>query len=709
MVIDSITLENYQVYYGRKTFEFKEGLNIVLGDNGEGKTAFIEAFEWLFSDHSYDLSLIVSAKKIAELEDGGSFQVSVSMVTKPEPEYDTIYFFERSFLVEKKSLEIIIGKSHLSATLENTITGERQNISGQENLELIFPTSVRKYSIFKGEEALNIFDQKDTLKELIDQFSTAKSYAKYQEYAQYFGEQAQKELEKEISRNSKNQKAAELIFANIKDYQVRINLLMPQIEKKLETQSQILRDIKRIESLTQNKDELESLNKEIEKLKEQKRTISIKDDFSNYLFDDKWILLHFRPILDSFSEKVAKFSSEKRELEQAHIFEKGREQGVATSFLGAYKQLPIETPSRSIMEEMLHEEICKVCNREAKAGSEAYDFMFKKLQALLDSTKPKTKTEEPPLFPNKYVRKLENMNDDLSDSLLSINMIRNGIKETAEFNESRRRQLESIDENLEKLESRKIALIGNSGYDESKLTKIISDFMGWTRESIRLQREIDTAKEDIQKFEKKILEENQRLEEIGDSKDGANAKLKLTKIVLQDIFQIFKDTKNRKFEEFICSVERVANEKFALINKNAFMGIIKININYIGERPEADIELKDKNNKHFKANKSLETSMNISLLLAINEIVKTTKYHSYPLLMDAPVSSFAEDKKRELFESIYNLKNHQTIVFIKDFVSNQVIMDGFKSIKRDNALWIKLLRPFDIDNVATLETIIQKI
>jgi DNA sulfur modification protein DndD len=706
MVIDSITLENYQVYYGRKTFEFKEGLNIVLGDNGEGKTAFIEAFEWLFSDQSIDLSLIVSAKKFSELEEGKSFQVSVSLVTKPE--HDSIYFFERSFIVEKKSSEIIIGKSHLTATIENVIKGERQNIPGQENLESIFPTSVRKYSVFKGEEALNIFDQKDTLKELIDQFSTAKSYAKYQEYANYFGIEAQKELDKEISKNSKNQKAAEIILANIKDYQTRIKLISPQIERKLETQNQILRDIKRVESLTQNREEIDSLNKEIDRLKELRRTISIKEDYSNYLFDDKWILLHFGPVLDLFSEKIAKFSAEKREQEQSYMYEKGREQGAATSFLSSYKQLPIETPSKSIMEEMLQDEICKVCNREAKAGSEAYDFMYKKLQALIESTKPKL-IDHKPLFPNKYVRKLENLNDDLSDSLLSINLIRNSIKDTAEFNESRRAQLDQIEEDLLKLDSRKVALIGNKGGDENKLNKIISDFTGWTRENFRLQREIDIARDEIVNFEKKINEENQKLESLGNSKEGANAKLKLTKNLLQDIFVIFKDTKNRKFEEFIRAVEKVANEKFSLINKNAFMGIIKININYIGERPEADIELKDKNQKHFRANKSLETSMNISILLAINEIVKRTKYHSYPLLMDAPVSSFAEDKKRELFESIFNLKNHQTIIFLKDFVSNQVITDDFKYIKRDNALWIKLTRPFDPENVATLETIIQKI
>jgi DNA sulfur modification protein DndD len=48
MIIKELIIENYLCYYDQKKFEFSDGLNIVLGENGEGKTKFFDAVEWLF-------------------------------------------------------------------------------------------------------------------------------------------------------------------------------------------------------------------------------------------------------------------------------------------------------------------------------------------------------------------------------------------------------------------------------------------------------------------------------------------------------------------------------------------------------------------------------------------------------------------------------------------------------------------------------------
>ena len=48
MIIREVTIENYLCYYGPKKFNLADGLNIILGENGEGKTKFFEAIEWLF-------------------------------------------------------------------------------------------------------------------------------------------------------------------------------------------------------------------------------------------------------------------------------------------------------------------------------------------------------------------------------------------------------------------------------------------------------------------------------------------------------------------------------------------------------------------------------------------------------------------------------------------------------------------------------------
>jgi DNA sulfur modification protein DndD len=64
MIIKKITIENYLCYYGVKEFELSSGLNIILGENGEGKTKFFEAIEWLFNGDEKGLNLLVSSKKL---------------------------------------------------------------------------------------------------------------------------------------------------------------------------------------------------------------------------------------------------------------------------------------------------------------------------------------------------------------------------------------------------------------------------------------------------------------------------------------------------------------------------------------------------------------------------------------------------------------------------------------------------------------------
>ncbi|OAV63621.1 recombination protein F [Bacteroidales bacterium Barb6XT] len=48
MIIKEITLENFRSYYGKNTLKFNDGLMLFISDNGDGKTTFFEALEWLF-------------------------------------------------------------------------------------------------------------------------------------------------------------------------------------------------------------------------------------------------------------------------------------------------------------------------------------------------------------------------------------------------------------------------------------------------------------------------------------------------------------------------------------------------------------------------------------------------------------------------------------------------------------------------------------
>jgi DNA sulfur modification protein DndD len=98
MILSEIIIENYLCYYGVKPFEFSKGLNIILGENGEGKTKFFEAVDWLFRGENSNLDRLVSAKAFAEATVGDQFKVRVSLTAEQYTEKRTL---TKSFVVKK--------------------------------------------------------------------------------------------------------------------------------------------------------------------------------------------------------------------------------------------------------------------------------------------------------------------------------------------------------------------------------------------------------------------------------------------------------------------------------------------------------------------------------------------------------------------------------------------------------------------------------
>ena len=53
MKINSITINNFQSYYREQTIEFGDGLNLVIGNGGKGKSKLFNAFYWVLFGRIY--------------------------------------------------------------------------------------------------------------------------------------------------------------------------------------------------------------------------------------------------------------------------------------------------------------------------------------------------------------------------------------------------------------------------------------------------------------------------------------------------------------------------------------------------------------------------------------------------------------------------------------------------------------------------------
>ena len=84
MIIKELTIYNFRSYYGTKKFVFSDHLNLILGSNGDGKTTFFDAINWVLTpdyipkteeDRMPEDSSLVSAKMFSELGVGQSGRV----------------------------------------------------------------------------------------------------------------------------------------------------------------------------------------------------------------------------------------------------------------------------------------------------------------------------------------------------------------------------------------------------------------------------------------------------------------------------------------------------------------------------------------------------------------------------------------------------------------------------------------------------------
>jgi len=150
------------------------------------------------------------------------------------------------------------------------------------------------------------------------------------------------------------------------------------------------------------------------------------------------------------------------------------------------------------------------------------------------------------------------------------------------------------------------------------------------------------------------------------------------------------------------------------INVEAFTGEIKFSkMRTSGNRIKIEVSLLESGGRYFVPGTAVRTSMNISILLAISELANEVRDETFPMIFDAPTSSFGETKTGDFLNLIYETSN-QKIILLKDFIGAVKNSDGsikeyfikneFKAIKRKKAFWVKLERPFDKNDLSTINT-----
>lgn len=710
MRIKQIVLTNYQSYYGKNIFDFVEGVNIIHGANGHGKTKFFEAIEWIFNDFDTNLEGLISQKAVHnEIKEGIEVTVSVRMTVNQGNEIKTI---EKSFIAKKNNDSINITKPSLIGIRED-LTGERYQVDFPKELRSeIFDERIRRYSMFKGETDLKVFESKDALSTLIEMFSDATYLKNYIPKAEYFVGRAENAVTAAGRKNAREERQYAILSEEI------INLRKDISDKEKEKHQheinieKINSSILKYENIIDNAEAYQMLSERIrikeEEISKLQGRVRECENYTQDLFDKSWILTNYKPVFEEFKTKIANVSKTKRKLEnefQQKIGEKKAVENLKNGIL----PLPIGAPTRSHMEEMIEAELCKVCNREAAEGSEAYEFMKRRLEEYIEAVE-KDMVEKKQLFKNNYINSLIKISDSNDENISDLIKMESKISDNFEFVEGRKADIIKKIEEREKEEAERAKVIGGSKIDVGSAATILRDFKG-------LNTSIKDEHTSLRSLTNIIKSKKDKLNEFQDQKNNLDLEnvagyLMKTQELLNDILTITVETTEKEFNNLVIDLEKQANEIFQSTNEGSYTGKLKLYKSKTGNQNQVEFKVLDNFNNPFALNGAQEVLAHTSLLLAISKMVKNEANESYPLILDAPLSTFDSNKYPAFFNS-FRENTDQCIILVKDFIkedeNKKISIDSRfyqDDILKDKSFWVKLDENSIVNQIETTNSVV---
>ena len=165
MLLEEINLKNFRQFYREQTIEFSKLANrnvtVIHGENGSGKTAFLNAFSWCFYE-KIDLPNPKNLINEQAINDAKQNETIECAVTIRFSDYDKKYMLRRSILAKKvEHGRVLYGEPEVKLEYKNN--GIYEVISNPtDEINRILPENLRTYFFFDGERIDNLSKDNST-------------------------------------------------------------------------------------------------------------------------------------------------------------------------------------------------------------------------------------------------------------------------------------------------------------------------------------------------------------------------------------------------------------------------------------------------------------------------------------------------------------------------------------------------------------------
>jgi DNA sulfur modification protein DndD len=681
MIIKSIALTNFQCYFDQVKFEFKDGLNLVIGDNGAGKSKLYDAFYWVLYDQVFD-SLnrefkktnqvkgdLVSDKAKARCEAGDEVKTEVEMIVY-NAHREIEYTLTRSYTVSKNDSgalrEDADSRFSILQTDKFKISRPIVNLTDITSLRRsILPDDVKPYMWFQGEQVDSLIDFKNnsTLTHAINVLSDIREFDFYEDLSKRAYEAAEKEYHRELKKASTDTKKSETLEA-LKQ-QIQKSLIRLEEEQKeaannltyaTERKDQLLNkvdDAQRIRDLSTKESYQKERLKDIDSQLLKKKTRINKD-----LIARNWILKGADFFVELYEGKYESYIQNRQKAEA----EREAKENALNELYKEFR-LPIDVPEPIFVREMLDKEKCLVCDREAPQGSDAYQKIRELLErSQLNKQKPKPEPITKNDFSKEFKRLYQNGLSLQGQISMADHEIQTAIRDILELEV---KQKEATSE-LEGIEKELMTMVNTSAIGSiGSSLDIVNEFQNQLNAIVDSEKRLERIKYDIEAKEKECTRIDDELKGMSTGKISPVLEEKVS--TLQDFREIAKSTRARVFNRLILELEEEANRHYynMTAENKSVRGRIKLekqaNGNYMPKNMDSEGRILS------SINDSNIILIKLAVIMAIISAKKSSPAADlYPLITDAPTSKFGDNYAIGFCRTASQIYG-QSIVISKDF------------------------------------------
>lgn len=660
MIINYISIRNFQCFYGpfeSNTISFSDGINVIIGDNGHGKSKLWNTFYWVLYDEIFDPDRrqFVPTRQSGEsiVSDRAKKECAVGDVVKTEIKLEVEDSQGNRFEIFRMLKAKKLGDREWD-TNENTVLLIREfkvtkwqkvdDSNYQNILDRVLPGHLKPYMWFQGEQVDSLMDFQDqtSLTQAIKLLSDITDYDELIKITNQGSVKAEKAYNAELKKLSGDTKKSEEI--EVKEKSIKQSLESEQQELDANTKNKdnaeigfdnLVNSVDAAVDRVQKKVRLEACR---ERLAINNKKLDSKiGSLNKKLFSSHWVLKDSQSSLDAFEKIYDQF------LEDHH--HKAALDKIAES------QLPVDVPQPIFVNKMLDANECFVCGHPAPEGSDEY----KHIEGLLNR-----KTQSDNTLKNDCASFYKRLYNNMIEQKNLIARIDESI--SSEFSEIRdlrdsivadKSELETINQSFDELVERD----GSEGtVREFQMHKDnigkYSDFININKLNIEnYQKQL----EDIQTQKAKLV--------VG----STNELLETTNKVYKNLSELAVSTRTLVFSNLVKELEESANEIFqSMTERNqAVTGRLQLRIL---DSKTCFPEIVDGDGYSLTgSNDSNIILVKLALMMAVLKSIETWS-QNYCLVSDAPTSKMAVNYSGGFYEALG--KNfRQSIVITYDFLS----------------------------------------